>query len=259
MKVVEEVTIAIALFAVIVSIFSTYVSVRTSTTLQSADYQAYQKLKADTARLLSTLRSIIHKAALATQGGNAPDLSAEKEYVNEFLSTTTAFAYHGWVAEQSKRASESGKKGEAWRIFFLQMAELSRADDPVKMGKIAADVELIFEDLSEEDLEQVASYLSDLPSGIRSFFEGREHDVLVQAFINVYASKSSDADSEKQLTMLQHLRRSAADDPDVDLLIASITGDTDLAKGALDRGANVSATLGKVFERHKEKLRELPE
>ena len=259
MKLGEEVSIAISLLALLASVFSTYLSVRTSTTLQSADYQAYQKFKADTTRLLSTFRSIIHKATLSTQGGEPLDFTTEKNYVNEFLSSTTAFAYHAWVAEKSKRATEAGKQGEAWRVFFLQLVNLSRSDTPLKMGKIAADLELLFNSLSEEDLEEIATYLSDLPTGIRKVFEGREHDPLVQAFVELYGRQPSEADSKKDLAKLHQLRKLGVNDPDVDLFVAVMTDNLELAKQARERGANLNATLGQVFSKYKEQLRQLSE
>jgi len=186
----EQVKLWMPLVAVIVSIASAYVSFRTSRRLGSADYKAYESFKADTARLLATLRAMIHKAALSTQGGNAFDITTERKDVNEFLSTTTAFAFHAWVGERSKQAYESGQKSEAWRVFFLQLADLSRASTALEMGKIAASLEVLFEDLSEEDLEKIASYLTNLPNGIKRLFEGRQYDPIVKAFVDLYARKS---------------------------------------------------------------------
>ena len=256
MKFGEQVTIAISLLALLVSALSTYLSVRTSTLLQSADYQAYQKFKADTARLLSTFRSIIHKAALSTQGGEPLDLTMERNYVNEFLSTTTAFAYHAWVAERSKRATQSGQQSEAWRVFFLQLVDLTRSENALKMGKIAADLELLFNGLSEEDLEEIASSLSDLPTGIRKFFEGRDHDTLVKVFIKLYGRAPSEENAEQDLAKLQHLLACGIHDPDVDLFVAIMTGDSERAKQARDQGANLNTNLGQVFSKYKEHLKQ---
>jgi hypothetical protein len=186
----EQVKLWIGLVAVVVSVLSAYVSFRTSRRLGSADYKAFESFKADTARLLATLRAIIHKAALSTQGGNPFDITTERKDVNEFLSTTTAFAFHAWVGEKSKRAFESGQQGEPWRVFFLQLVDLSRASTALEMGRIAANLELLFEDLSKEDLAKIASYLTNLPTGIKRLFEGREYDPIVKAFVDLYARKS---------------------------------------------------------------------
>jgi len=94
------------------------------------------------------------------------------------------------VGAKSKRAFEFGQQSEAWRVFFLQLVDLRRASTPLEMGRIAASLELLFEDLSEEDLEKIASYLTNLPTGIKRLFEGRQYDPIVKAFVDLYARKS---------------------------------------------------------------------
>jgi len=153
----EKLTVTISIFAITISIGTAIYSSIISKETSSSDYAATQNIKFDTARLLSSLRSIMHKGALfsVSKDPSSVDIDPERKVIQSFLNSPTGFDYYAWVDKKSRNAENQGKKGEPWRIFFLYLAELSNSKNPYSAARRAAEVELLFDDITENDLQEI--------------------------------------------------------------------------------------------------------
>ena len=167
----ELLTLLIALVALVTSILSVYYSrVHVST-----DFEVSQNIKRDTATLLSTLISLIHKGALYTQQDvgergdpdfpNFVDIKHEISILQKFMTSPTAHAYISYAVEKSKEAYDK-KQPEKWRNFGLDMASLLSESNPHKAAIQAAKILVLYFDFSEtnsfEDIQKELKSLSDV-------------------------------------------------------------------------------------------------
>jgi hypothetical protein len=172
-------------FAVILSIVAIVITARVS----SSDFRAEEDVKASTARLLATMRSIILKTAhLSTTSAGDPvelEFTDERNIISDFLTSTTAFAYWSWVGNKSEAAKN---KPEEWRIFFLRLVYILAAEDTQYrlMTRHAIVLETLLAGLSKRDIRQIASYVSDLSSAVGGFRDSAKKDGLISAMIKVY-------------------------------------------------------------------------
>lgn len=220
----------------------------------TSDFKLSQKVKDDTLELLSTLRSLHLKAIHTTQGITNLTLLKEKEKINSFLLTPTAFAYSVWVGQKSK---ETGEKPEQWRTFFLRLTQLLSIENVFSAGCVAADLEQLFDTLNEKDFKIITSYLHNIPDALQKLKTFRQYDVAIQAFMNVCKDQRQlavgpDADSvERKLT---YLKAKGINDPDIDLFVGIFSNDALLVKTALDNGADPSITDVALVDKYKNEL-----
>ncbi|MGJ3264660.1 MAG: hypothetical protein ACFE0R_15640 [Salinarimonas sp.] len=248
---VAATSLFVSLLAIIGSIYPTQVSRRVAT----IDFQAAQKVKQDTAQIISALRALMIKAVLYTQAPTEIrekfDIDPEKKRIHDFLHSPTALAYYAFVSKKSERARKKGVP-EEWRTFYLQLASILTAKNPYHAGFIAAQVEGYFDGLTRKNIKELAASLDDIPSALELLFQSREHDVVTHVFMNI-ANKEDDLEEvfPQFMKFLKNIKN--VDDPDVDLWYA-VTSDDDgveLAKSALDRGANRQVSRGTIVERYK--------
>lgn len=243
---------------IIVSVLIAIYVTRAHYKVSTSDYQAQQQVKSDTAILLSSLRSIMHKGAYATSTRDSVDISSETKAISNFLTSPTGLAYYVWVDEQSSEADRIGKTDEPWRLFFLYLAELSIATDAHPAARRAADVELMFYDLREEDIRQVSSYSANLMDLIASMSKNRMGNPVIAAFV----SQSSDAQEEQAhfLDKMQYLKELGINDPNIELFLAigKEEGD-DAVRAALDAGADKTITTGALLYKYREQLKMFPD
>jgi len=179
-------------FALILSIVAIVVSVRVS----SSDYRAEQDVRAQTVQLLASLRSIDVKGAVLTQKrageSSSIDFKKEREMINDFLSSTTAFAFWSWAGYKSEQA---GDKPEGWRIFFLDLAYILDESDTEfrSMMHYSVEVENLLIQLSTSDIQKISQYVLDLSKAVGTFKDSREKNVLLKAISEVFETKGKDA------------------------------------------------------------------
>ena len=124
----------VTILALVVSI----IAVATSSTYASKEFQVSEGIKEDTAILISTLASVIHKGAIYTQQDSKfrddpgyPEyvsLEREKSIIEEFLTSPTAFAYLIYASKKGKLAKEG--EDEPWRAFSLRLSILLSEKNP---------------------------------------------------------------------------------------------------------------------------------
>src|SRR6185312_10969618 len=148
----------------------------------TSDFKLSQKVKDDTLELLSTLRVLHIKAIHTTQGIKDLTILKEKDKINNFLLTPTAFAYSVWVGQKSK---ETGEKPEKWRIFFLRLTQILSGDNIFSNGCIAAELEELFDTLTDKDFKVITGYLQNIPDALQKLKTFRQYDVAIQAFMDV--------------------------------------------------------------------------
>jgi hypothetical protein len=244
-------------FSLIAGIIAIIVSARVS----SGDYQAEQALKVDTAQLLACLRSIDVKGAWLTQQPQGAtwhlDFKREREIINDFLSSTSAFAYWSWVGE---RGSAAGSTPENWRIFFLSLVEMLGSEDIDyrKMISYALALEELLTNMEGRDVRRIGGYVSDLAEAIGKFKESRQKDTLMSGIQSVFSQRR---DRETVARMLQHLKQKGVKDPNLELFLAVTTpgGNVEQAKAALDAGADPSMTDGQLLAKYKSELADFAE
>lgn len=252
--IIAFVSSAIAAIALFISIYAAYVTQRVAT----SGFQSAEKLKSDTAALLSNLRGIMVKSALYTQqdpkirdNPKSPeyiDIGPEKAGIQTFLNSPTAIAYYAYVANKSKKARDTGKKEEEWRVFFLQVEQLLHTGNTYSAGKLAARIEKMFDSVSGQDIEDMSSQLEDLPGSIRQILQERQYDPIFAVLVDETGEKKKRPFDE----FVTYLRAQGIKDPDVDLFWSAINGDASLAEDALKRGAKVNTTDTEIEIRYKE-------
>lgn len=254
----ETTTLIISIIAVIISISAATYSGYLSKQISSSDYRATEGVKSDTAKLLSTLRSIMHKGALSSTTAKNVDISPEKEVITEFLNSQTGFAYYSWVDEKSSRAEADGRKGESWRLFFLYLVELSNSDDAYTAAHRAADVELLFDQLTENDMAKIAEFNSDLVNAIAKNSKNREGNVVIKVFVEAARKRTIEGNSDIFLSKLKYLKELGIDDPNIDMFLAVISDNVSALESALKAGADPSTTDTALLNKYEDELRNFP-
>jgi hypothetical protein len=228
-------------FAIILGIIAIIVATR----VHSSDYKAEQDVKAQTAQLLACMRSIIVKAlALSQKPVNATHpitFTKEKEIINGFLSSTTAFAYWSWEGYRSEVAKYG--EPEEWRRFFDYLVDILDSDDALASRNMLAPafaVENLLTGLRKADVKQISGYVSNLSGAFGTFRRSREELVRVKLFL---------------------LKNEGVNDPTIDLFLAVLdpAGESPESikrvKAALDAGADVSMTDAALLAKYEAHLR----
>jgi hypothetical protein len=246
----------IAVLALFISIYSAYVTQRVAT----SGFQSSEHVKSDTATLLATLRAIIIKGVLYTQEDKAVrddpgnpdyiDIRPEKAMLQTFLSSPTAIAYYAFVAKKSRQATDAGRQGEEWRVFFLRLGQLMSTANQYAAAQQAAHIEKMFDTLTDEDIEGMSEGLEDLVGSIKSIMNERLHDPIFNVVVDKPGEQAIDA-----VEFVKYLREHGVKDPDVDLFWSAGSGDLDLTKDALARGAKINITDSEIIARYPEQLK----
>lgn len=225
------------------------------TMVSSSDYKAEQDVKADTARLLASLRSIMAKGAVRSQkppdAKKSPDFKQELKVVNDFLSSTTAFAYWSWEGYKSK-----GMEGrpEQWRVFFLYLIDILDSDDNYhKMMARAVAIEKLLTSLSKHDIRSIGRYISDLEEAVGDFKVSRQNSVLINAINEIY---DEPMDHKMTYRKFLHLKDKGIKDPNIDMFLAIFNSDESALKAALEAGADRSMTDTQLFDKYRNELKD---
>lgn len=130
LDIVAVLSAAFSGMALVVSVGAAYLARQVTT----GDFQAVEKVKTDTAKLIATLRATILKGVMYTQQERTQrddpswaefiSTEAERKAIEEFMLSSTALAYHSLVAKKSKAARDANVQGEEWRVFFLVLGDL---------------------------------------------------------------------------------------------------------------------------------------
>lgn len=253
--VIAVVAAAISIIALFIGIYAAYVTQRVAT----SGFQSAEKVKSDTATLLAALRGIMVKAVLYSQQDRATrddenkpnyiDIKPEKAVIQGFLNSPTAVAYYAFAAERSRKARKEGKKGEEWRLFFLMIADLLRTDNTYACGLQAAQIEKMFDTVSDDDMESMSSHLEDLVGSVQGILQNRQDDVLIKVLVD---QPDRDPKLEDFAGFMDFLRSRGIKDPDVDLLWSSANGEESLVKDALKRGAKLNVGGTEIIDRYKQ-------
>jgi hypothetical protein len=249
--IIALVSAVVAVVALFVSLYAAHVTRQVAT----SGFQSAERVKLDTVSLLTALRGIMIKAALYTQqdpGTRSDDKRAdyidirpEKSAIQSFMASSTAIAYYDFAARRSKKARESGKKNEDWRVFFLMIVKLLSTDDTHSAGIQAAKLEKMFDTVSKKDIEEMSRGLEDLGGLIKKVSLEREEDSLLYLFVDNPGKKEVSFED-----FVAFLRAQGIKDPDVDLFWSVFKGDLNLAQEALKRGAKVNATDSEIKSRY---------
>ena len=252
----KSTTLFISKIAIIISLVTVIYTGFLSEKISSSDYKAKEQVKTDTAKLLSSLRSFMHKGALSSTTKETIDISHEKNAIGEFLTSQTGLAYYSWVNEKSAEADKEGKSGEPWRLFFLYLAELANANHAYSAARKSADVELLFDQLTEDDISRISEYNSDLIAAIANNSKNREGNTIVKVFFETQKDSQKENSPEKLTEKLNYLKSIGIEDPNIDLFLVVTSGDDNVqeAKAALKAGADVHMTYGALLDKYKLEL-----
>jgi len=255
----ETITLFVSIIAIIISVISAGYSGFLSEKHSSSDYKARELVKSDTARLLATLRSFMHKGALSNTTKEKIDIEPEKEAISKFMNSQTGFAYYSWVDEKSAQAERDGKKGESWRVFFLYLSELANAENPYSASRRAADVELMFDDLTESDVAKIADFNADLIEAISKNSKNREGNLVVKALVESQRERQKENNVNRFVKKLIYLKNIGIDDPNIDMFLATITGEESQLKKALEAGADPHTTDRALLKKYEKELKNYTE
>jgi len=248
----------LAFIALLIGIYAAIVTQRVAT----SGFQSAEKVKSDTAVLVAALHGLIVKAAPYSQEDSKLrddknfseyiDIQPEKAIIQSFLNSPTAIAYYSFVIRKSKEATEAGR-GEEWRVFFAYLSKLTSETSVLSAGKDAVQIEGMFENISDDDLEEMSSSLENLVGTIKTTLRDRRYDTLVEGFVRwVHDGQSHEDDSQTIQKFLSYLRDQGINDPDVDMLWAARSGNSEILRNALQHGANVNVTPSQIISRYKQ-------
>lgn len=235
-----------ALCATIVIAFKT--SKRTQQ-FNTSDFKLSQKIKDETIELLAIFRALQLKAFNIAQGFTNTNITKEKEKINSFLHSSTAFAYYVWIGKKSK---DSGDSPEEWRVFFLRLTQILGIDDVYSAGNIAAELEALFDTLTEDDFTEITKYLIDIPKAISKFKASREYDPAFQ--VSVARADQRKAEAKLFPAKLEFLKSKGIVDPTIDLWLGIEYKNDGLVEIALSNGADPTLTDLQLLSRYKTEL-----
>lgn len=261
--VVAVVSAGVALLALFVSLYASFVSQRIAT----SDFKAAETVKSETAQFIAVLRSLVIKGVVYSQQNKEKrdssdfegfiDTRPEREAIEKFMNSPTALAYYSFVAKKSKIARGSGKNEEEWRTFFLLLAELQHTNHPWHAAKSAAQLERMFDGIREEDFREMANYLSDLPKAISFLLSEREHDVVMHVMVK---HDDKEINRDNFIEFVKYLREvKKVDDLELDVFWAASSDDVELIKYASEKGANLQVTADEIINRYREYVAEFME
>ena len=165
--------------ALVVSGASLFFSIETST----ARYKAKQEFNVDIVTIISTLRSIMNKSAIAIRDSSGLDIGYEKEQIERFLSSTTAYGIEVFIscdqAEKRKDPFDAGLTS-----FFDRAHAILKyyAEDDVK--RVHEQANRLWNELSlltPRELRKIRRYssrLGEIGNSFECFFETGLRDVL---------------------------------------------------------------------------------
>ena len=238
-------TILISTAAIIISIYSNNLVIKTTKEIATSEFRAVEQVKSDTVKLISAFRSLILKGVWATQGVKNQQIEHELQIIREFMLGTTGLAYHSWVAHKSKVA---GEKPEQWRTFYLQMSRLVATKNAYDAATIASKLEDLITKLDAQDFIKIASFLNDIPKLLEDLRVSRKEDVLIRAFIEHTLEKEIDPDIFQ--AFIAYLVSLKINDPDVETFYAVMENDRILLEKALKKGGNPNITDNEIIKRY---------
>ncbi|MCY3795237.1 MAG: hypothetical protein OXG51_12805, partial [Gammaproteobacteria bacterium] len=273
--------LTVAIVSILIAGISLYVSrdaLESAKQAQTSDFQVSQRVKEDLAKLVAVLDSIMMKGAVYSQQPretrDSPDfrnrvrLTHEFDALHDILHGGTALALRTFVAEKSKAASAEGRQEESWRLFFLYLAEMPHSETPYEAALNAARLENLLSQLSERDIQELSSYLMDIPSRIEQLWDDRKHDVVLTVMMDLenpseVGSPSICKEPDSEMGLLQeefaafarYLKEDVRiDDPDLDVFWSVFKSNVQELENALDRGGNPNVTDNEIVRRYREHL-----
>ena len=209
------------------------------------------RVKHETAALLSSLRSIMHKGALVSRTGRSFDIATEREAISDFAASRTGLAYSAWVDERCSAALKDGG-AEPWSRFFPTLTEIGNMTNACLAGIGAAEIELLFDNLTDDDIRRIACFNAGILATIASISESRAGSATVSVFADIARVLR---DNRAQIHAdLVHLRNSGAADPNVDFFLAVIEGNENEAMAALEAGADLEAGHAELLKRYEKEI-----
>ena len=249
----------LAMIALVISVGTAVYATQVSKHVSSSDYMSSERVKSETARLLATLRSMATKGFYAAVFKEEADLTYERQSINEFINSTSAFAYYAWVRLKSDETAEGTP--EKWRLLFPHLSLLTRSDDPQSYVRLAVEVERMFNSLGQDDLKVIVGLNSNFIEGIAKSKVGR--DPLLEAIHHILQVEEVQRGADpklaiRQLTFLKHER--GIDDPDLDLALALLQQDAQgLVEALGPGGADMSGSITGVLKRYEHELEDFKE
>lgn len=213
------------------------------------------RVKHETAALLSSLRSIMHKGALVSKTGRSFDISSERKAISDFIASRTGLAYSAWIDERSSAAS-ADSRAEPWSTFFLRLTEIGSMTNAFLAGIRAAEIELLFDDLTDDDIRRICRFNAGIFNTIASISKSRDDSATVSVFADI-ARVPRDGRTQFH-AWLAHSKNAGAADPDVDFFLALIEGNETEAIAALAAGADPGAGSAELLKRYEGELETRP-
>ena len=232
--------------AICVSLGTAVLSSNLAERLSSSDHYAAERVKSDTAKLLSSLKSMADKLALQSQG-SAVEFARERTQISEFVNSETSIAYRAWIR------GKAGEDWEVWRNFFLHLAALSDpnpSSDPTIYATM--DVWHSLQSLTDADLEAIREHNADLVIAIAS--DPVDSHVIHSALYRMWQEMKDRQDAAPRL--FECLRDGGVSDPDLDLHLA-LGGDVSDVERALEDGADLGVGLLELLDRYELELGKL--
>jgi hypothetical protein len=244
--------------ATMFALFAAIVAITAAVWVTTSDYKAEQAVKADTAKIRAALRSIMMKGVWLHQKGPLQgagrDFECERETLNKFLSSITAYGYWHWVEGRSASTPEGAK--QPWSVFFLHLVAL--VDACGRNGSVRAAVEHAvkleeaLEKLHRGDIEEITGHVADLAGALGTATASK--DPMLRGIREVYGTTPSDEAETR--AKFRFLKRKGVVDPNVDMWVALYGQDTDALAAALARGADTGATDKQVLAAHEADLKD---
>jgi hypothetical protein len=247
--------LGIAIVAVLVSIATAAHAAHVARELGGSGFKAEEQLKTDLVNLLSALRGLTAKGALAGDNGVYRQVNEELTVIRSFASSTSGFGLMALAAQRGREGASDDENAGRWRTLSLNLGNLAgaqpaRAADNLSLRLLATDVELTLEDLTSDDIRAICRMLRDLPAVFDTLRETRSKDILLRAWFEIHAEQAEASNPRVLRPRLEALRAAGHKDPDIDFWLALLDGDVAAMKHAVERGADRTTSITAVVERY---------
>jgi hypothetical protein len=141
----------------------------------------------------------------------------------------------------------------------LNLALLANTDNPYSAAQRAAEIEILFDNFTEEDASRIAEFNSDLNKAISQVSKNRGGNTIIMAFIERARNRSIEFSPENFLKKLNYLKNIGIEDPNVDMFIAVLEGNVPKLEAALASGADTSTTDSALAKKYANELKNYDE
>ncbi len=241
----------------IIALGLSFYSLRVNKKITSSDHVIAESVKEDLLHLIATLNSILTKSMWNALYHNYDhQIDNEIKELDNFLHSPSGVIFNLLITKKENDSTLSDAERKSWRLFTSNSMTLLRLedDDFIETALTAKNLLELLETITENEVNYLVHQSNNLPAAITNIKNMRDNDA-IEVFDRVLKVKE-DQNSEF-LKFLMYLRDTAnVVDPDVDLIVGTLTENVSILTDALDRGGDLDISDIVILERYSSFLKD---